>query len=303
MGDLTVADAELVLDSRAFLGEGPVWDDREGVLWWLDIFSGQLHRFDPLTGTDGIFDVGEQIGAVAPRRSSGLVLAAPQGFAGYEPKDAAHIAIAEVNHDPNTMRLNDGKCDRHGRFWAGSIAHNPISPTEVVPTPNSGRLYYLDVDQTVHNALEGVTVSNGMAWSSDDRTFYFIDSGTFSVDAFDFNLSTASLTNRRSVVSFLQSEGIPDGMCIDEDDAIWVAVSGRGQIHRYLPERTLDAVIDLPVSRVTSCSFGGTDLSDLYITTHSALMTEADRAAEPCSGGLYRCRPGVRGVATNDYAG
>jgi sugar lactone lactonase YvrE len=294
---------EIAVDAHAQLGEGPVWDERTRVLWWLDIFAGQLHALDSSGGIEQVFTVGEQIGAIAPRQSGGLVMATPRGFEYYEPFSADREVIATVDYDPQRLRLNDGKCDSRGRFWAGTIAHNADHPTEVHPEPGGSKLYCLQEDHSVSTHLEGVTVSNGMGWSSDDRYYYYVDTLAFRVDKFDFDVVKGEIANRRPFVTFNPGEALPDGLCVDEEDHIWVAISNKGEVHRYRPDGTLDLVVDVPGSRVTSCAFGGDDLGDLYITTHSALMTDDDRLADPHAGALYRCRPGVRGLPTFAYAG
>jgi sugar lactone lactonase YvrE len=296
-------EIEIAVDAHALIGEGPVWDATKGVLWWIDTFRHEIHTFDPATGGDTCIDIGAQIGALTLRTSGGLVLAMPEGFVAFDPDTETKEVLAKVDHDATAMRLNDGKCDRAGRFWAGSIAHNPTDPEKVAPVPGTARLYRLDVDGSAMAVLDGVTVSNGMGWSPDDDTFYYVDTVTFRLDAFDFDLKTGSLDNRRTLITVAPTEGLPDGMCVDEAGCIWLALSGAGQVRRYTPTGTLDRTIEVPVSRVTSCAFGGSDLDELYITSHSALMSEEDKAAEPSSGALFRCRPGTRGLPAHPFGG
>jgi sugar lactone lactonase YvrE len=296
-------DVDVAVDAHAFIGEGPVWDHRDNVLWWLDIFRHELHAFDPSTGLDRITDLGAQIGAIVLRESGGLVLAAPEGFIGLDPATGARSLIASVDHDPAAMRLNDGKCDRAGRFWAGSISHNPVDPEAVSAVAGTATLYRLDPNGDVVEVLDGVTVSNGMGWSPSDDTFYYVDTMTLRVDAFDYDLDSGAISNRRPLVTLSPNEGHPDGMCVDEDGCIWLALSGAGQIRRITPAGAVDRTVRLPLSRVTSCAFGGPTLDELYITSHSALMSDLDREAEPNAGALLRCVPGVRGLPSNPFAG
>jgi sugar lactone lactonase YvrE len=296
-------EIEVAVDAHACIGEGPVWDPDRRVLWWIDIFRHQVHAFDPATGADHSIDVGAQVGAVVLRASGGLVLAMPEGFVALDPDTGARQLLAEVDHDALRMRLNDGKCDSRGRFWAGSIAHNPTDPEAVVPEPGTATLYRLDPDGVVVAVLDGVTVSNGMGWSPADDTFYYVDTMTHRVDAFDYETASGEVGNRRPLVTLDPAEGHPDGMCVDEAGCIWLALSGAGQVRRYTPEGALDRSVDLPISRVTSCAFGGPGLEDLYITSHSALMSDEERAAEPSSGALMRFRPGVRGMRSNAFGG
>jgi sugar lactone lactonase YvrE len=294
---------EIAVDAHAFIGEGPVWDHRQNVLWWLDIFRHELHAFDPATGADQITDLGAQIGAVALRASGGLVLAAPEGYVAFDPATGARSVLATVEHDPSKMRLNDGKCDSRGRFWAGSIAHNAVDPEAVVPVVGAAKLYRLDPGADAVEVLDGVTVSNGMGWSPSDDTFYYVDTMTHGLDAFDYDADSGAISNRRTLVTLSPTEGHPDGMCVDEDGCIWLALSGASQIRRITPAGDLDRTLHLPLSRVTSCAFGGPELDELYITTHSALMSHLDRQAESTSGALLRCQPGVRGLPGNAFAG
>lgn len=282
---------ERVGEARAVLGEGPVWDERESVLWWLDIPGEQLHRYDPATGQDGAVDLGRQVGALVPRRSGGLVLATPEGFVGYDPATGAETLIAPAEQDDETTRMNDGKCDRQGRFWAGTMAYDF--------KPGAAAFYRLDPDGTVTQMLSRCTISNGLAWTADDRTMYYIDSPTGSVDAFDFDAEAGAISNRRPLVKISESDGLPDGMCIDAEGFLWVALYNGGAVHRYGPDGRLDGVLDIPTGQVTCCAFGGPDLGDLYITTASVDVSADDAAA----GGLYRCRPGVTGTPVNAFAG
>jgi sugar lactone lactonase YvrE len=290
---------EPVGDVRAQLGEGPVWDDRESVLWWLDIPGEALHRFDPATGIDTAQDLGQQTGALVPRATGGLVLATPDGFVAYEPTTGKRTLLASVEGDNAATRMNDGKCDRRGRFWAGTMAYDFAA--------GAGGFYCLEADadagHTVRQALAKVTISNGLAWSDDDSTLYYIDSPTGTVDAFDFDIERGEIANRRQVVKISEDDGLPDGMAIDAEGYLWVALFGGGAVHRYSPDGALDGVLEIPASKVTCCAFAGPDLGDLYITTSSLDMTDDELAAEPGAGLLYRCRPGVTGTPVNAYAG
>jgi sugar lactone lactonase YvrE len=294
---------EIAVDAHAFIGEGPVWDGDRGVLWWIDSFRNEIHSYAPTTGEDRTVDVGAQIGAVALRASGGLVAAMPEGLVAVDPDTGKQEVLATVDHDSTTMRLNDGKCDSRGRFWAGSVAHNPTDPVAVAPVPGMAKLYRFDPDGTVHAMLDGVTFSNGMGWSPGGDTFYYVDTMTHAVDAFDFDADAGSISNRRTLVSVLPTEGNPDGMCVDEDGCVWLTLSGAGQLRRITPTGELDRTLRVPISRVTSCAFGGPGLEDLYVTSHSALMSKIDTDAEPGSGALLRCTPGVRGLPTTSFAG
>jgi sugar lactone lactonase YvrE len=195
--------ADLVLDARATLGEGPVWDDRTGTLLWVDILQGLVHRYSPETQQDEVLAVGQPVGAVASRQRGGLVLAVRDGFALFDDRGFRLVSLVEA--DRPTNRMNDGKCDPTGRFLAGTM--------DVDAQPGRGALYRLDPDHSVTTLIRGVTISNGLAWSADHRTMYYIDSSIQGVDAFDYDLDSGRIkSNRRTVAQIPASFGMPDGM-------------------------------------------------------------------------------------------
>jgi len=285
--------AELFLDARAELGEGPVWDEETRRLLWVDILAGALHVTDPETGEDSVVEIGQELGAAAPRVGGGAVLAIRDGFALLDP-DGAIRTVAEVEADNPASRMNDGACDRAGRFWAGTMAF--------AETPGAGALYRLDADLTVTRMLDGLTVSNGVGWSPDDRTFYFADTPTGSVDAFDFDLGTGEIENRRRFASIDPGVGAPDGLTVDAEGFVWVALWGGSRVQRYAPDGRLDRELALPASQVTKPAFGGPTLSDLYVTTAWHGLDEAERARQPAAGGVFRLRPGAVGRPANRFA-
>lgn len=286
---------KLLVDAHADVGEGPFWHAREGVLYWVDIPPGLVHRYDPATGQDSVFHVGQTVGAARPRASGGLVLAVTDGFASLDTKTGKVEMLADAERDRPDMRMNDGACDSSGRFWAGTMPFNEHEPI--------GALYRLDADLHVNKMVEGVTISNGIAWSLDDRTMYYIDSATKGVDAFDYDAASGSISNRRRVATITVSGAVPDGMTIDSEGYLWVALWGGWGVHRFAPDGTLDRVIALPVAQVSACTFGGPDLQDLYVTSAARGRTAADLEKEPHAGGLFVCRPGVTGRPTHSFKG
>lgn len=265
-----------------------MWDARERVLWWVDIPKHELHRFDPATGAARAIAFDVPVTAVAPRRAGGLVAAVRDGFAIIE--GGALRTVAEVVAGPPS-RMNDGRVDPEGRFWAGT--------TESSPHARDGTLYRLDPDGSVHAVLTGVALSNGVDWSPDGTTMYHVDSLAFRVDAYRFDAGVP--VDRRALVAFPRSTDplvAPDGMCVDAEGYLWVAVWGGSAVRRFSPDGEQVGEIRLPVSLVTSCAFGGEDLGDLYVTTASE-----ERSDEPHAGGLFRCRPGVRGQAPHAFTG
>ncbi len=293
-GDINV---ELVLDAHARVAEGPVWDDVSGTLVWVDIMGNAVHRYDPARDRDKALDVGQPVGAAVLRRDgNGLVLALRDGFGVLDEKAGQVEMVAAVEADVPTNRMNDGKCDPAGRFWAGTMPFDPP------PGSARGALYRMDKDFQVTAVVSGVTLSNGMDWSPDGRHMYYIDSMTQGVDVFDFDAATGSLGQRQRLITVAPEEGLPDGMTVDAEGGLWVALHGSGSIRRYTPNGHVDRVVRVPPTMVTCCAFGGPDLTDLYITTMTFGMSEEARRAQPLAGAIFRCRPGVHGRPPHRFA-
>jgi len=283
---------DLVLDAKARLGEGPIWHARAGVLYWLDIENGEVHVFDPATGNDRMVNVGQQVGTIVPRARGGVMLAAAKGFASLDLATGALAIVA--NPEPGTgNRFNDGKCDPAGRFWAGTIGKT-----------GSANVYRLDADLRSHRMIEGITCSNGIAWSLDRRTMYYIDTPVSAVVAYDYDDATGAIANKRVAVAIPKEHGYPDGMTMDAEGMLWIGMWDGGAVKRWDPGtgRLLDA-IQLPADRVTACAFGGAKLDTLYITTAWTGLADAERARQPLAGGLFRCTPGVTGLPAPEFAG
>jgi sugar lactone lactonase YvrE len=290
-----VLTAELVLESRARIGECPVWDARIGRLAWIDILGPSVHLFDPSSGIDERFELDQHVGAVAPRASGGYVLALREGFATLDLERGIVEIIHEVGGRAPDVRLNDGRCDSSGRFWAGSVADDLRG--------GAAALYRLDPDHRAYVVRTGITISNGMDWSPDGRAMYYIDSASYTVDRYRFDDHAGSISDPDSLVRLSPDLGMPDGMAVDSEGYLWVAVFRGSAVHRYTPDGVLDTVVKLPVTLVTSCGFGGRNLDDLYITSAMDHLSPAERLAEPLAGSLFRCRPGVRGRPVHAYAG
>ncbi len=291
----TCIDADLVLDAQAELGEGPVWDVRAACLYFVDILKGRVHCYAPATEALRTYGVDQSVGALALTDSGDLVLAVRDGFARLDLRTGRVVMIAEVEPDRPDLRMNDGKCDRDGRFWAGTMALDERR--------GAGTLYRLDPSGRVDAILSGVTISNGLDWSDDDRHMYFIDSPTHSVDLFDFDRANGTISNRRSFAHIPPDQGIPDGLTLDADGGVWVSLWGGGAVHRYSPDGRLERIVRLPVTQPTSCAFGGLDLGDLYITTASIGLDPSERNRQPQAGGLFCCRAGTTGRPPHRFAG
>jgi sugar lactone lactonase YvrE len=288
--------ADLVVDARATLGEGPVWHPRKQQISWVDIEQGQLHIHELSGEPDHVYTIGCRVGAAVWRRSGGMVLATESGWISFDLQAGRGEKLADPeSHLPNN-RFNDGKCDPYGRFWAGTMSMRR--------EPRAGSLYVLEADHGVRRVLDQVTTSNGLDWSPDQSTMYYIDTPTMQVAAFDYDGPSGTIANRRTVVQFPAGVGRPDGMTVDAEGKLWIAHWDGGRVTRWDPRsgRLLDTV-HLPVSRVTSCAFGGSWLDELYITTARHGLDEATLAGEPHAGGLFAVCPGATGLPAHEFAG
>ncbi len=283
--------AELVLDARAELAEGPLWDMARHVLWWVDINAGRVHRFDPAAGSDRAFEIGVPVGCVALREDGALVVAASDSLRVLDPETGALEVMASFGPGPFARRCNDGKCDSWGRFWIGRVALDRAAGTgSLLRFGGSG----------FDEILRGLTIPNGLDWSADGRRMYFADSARPEIAVFDFDARTGTLVRGRPFVRLgaslaLPASAVPDGLAVDDEDCVWVAVWRGGCVLRFSPDGGLLGGVDLPVARVSSCAFGGDDLAELFITTAWEDATLDERAAEPAAGGIFRVRAGVRG--------
>jgi sugar lactone lactonase YvrE len=287
-----VLQAEVAIPAQCELAEGPVWDPRLGVLRWVDILAGHVHSVDPDTGERDWFDAGDPVGAVGLTSSDGLVLALVDRFGLYNGSEVTRFG--EFSADRSVVRFNDGKPDPWGSFWAGTMAWEEGAP--------GGALYRLAPDGTVTTMVTDVALSNGLDWSDDRRTFYFADSLSGGVDAFECDPETGVLGARRRFVTVPATGCLPDGLTLDSDGCLWVAVFGSGELRRYTPDGRLGTIVRLPARQVTSAAFGGPDLGTLYITTARENFTEADRRAEPHAGDIFACVPGVSGRPPNRFS-
>jgi sugar lactone lactonase YvrE len=280
---------ELALDARAELGEAPFWDADARVLVWVDIPAGIVHRTDPATGEDQTIHVGRSVGSAVPTTDGRLAVATDDGFSFVDASTAATEPIASIAAVPGVV-MNDGKTDPSGRYWAGTKDTEASRPL--------GSLYRLDADRTVTEMVGGVTLSNGLGWSPDARTMYFIDSTTYGIDAFDTDPASGAISSRRRLVDLPREWGLPDGMTVDADGFLWVAFWTGSAVRRLDPDGNLSATVELPVGLITSCAFGGPDLTDLYVTSARVGLSEERLRSEPTSGGLFRVRSSVSGLPT-----
>ena len=274
------------------LGECPRWSRDEGVLFWVDIEGNRFYRYRPTDGSVESFDTGLTVAALGLRASGGLVMATKNGFAFWNPQVQGLTFIADPEPGKPEARFNDGAADRQGRFWAGTLAPGATSS-----------LYRLDPDLTVHTMETGITVSNGIGWSLDDRTMYFTDTRRKTIYAYDFDPATGGIRNRRSLIHTLDEEGAPDGLTVDSEGFIWSARWGGWKLSRYDPSGKLEREIRLPVQYPTSCAFGGDRLDELYVTSARTRVSEDQIHARPFAGDLFRLRAGVSGLPEPKFAG
>lgn len=280
-------DIEIVLPGRTELGEGPLWDASRGCLWFVDIMRGLVHRLDPERGQDRVYEIGQPVSALAIARAGDLVCAVRDGFSRLDPDSGRVTPFVDVEKDQPRNRMNDGYVDARGRFWAGTMSMDGVR--------KAGGLYCLAPDGRVTQHLAGVTTSNGIDWSGDGRRMYYIDTGEPRIDLFDFDLERGAISNRRPFVEILPADGKPDGLVVDADDHVWVALWRGGQVRRYAPDGTLVLTAPLPTPLTTKPAFGGAGLGDLYVTSAFIQLSDAERARSAAGGGLFRWRPGVHG--------
>jgi sugar lactone lactonase YvrE len=292
----TPTEVTCVADVGLDVGESPIWSVAERCLYFVDIVERKLLRYRPSDSDLRITTLAEMATAVAPRRGSGLLVAGERDFARFDFEAGTRQPIAVVS-EPAGNRFNDGKCDRRGRFWAGTM-------DKVHWDAPAGTLYRFDGDGSVSVVLRGIRCSNGLGWSPDDQTFYYTESFAYVIHAFDHDPETGRLSNQRRFAALdLNSGAFPDGLTVDAEGGVWSAQPGYGRLVRYAPDGGIDRIVDMPVSRPTSCMFGGDDLGTLFVTSAHNSLTAAQRDEEPLAGGLFALRPGVAGLPEAPFAG
>jgi sugar lactone lactonase YvrE len=284
-----VAQAEQIPGTECYHGEGPCWADEWGGLRWVDMLSGDVLALDQRGGVTRTH-VGEVAAVIRPRASGGAVLALKDSFAVTDGDLSQLRTVATVSLEPG-VRLNEGGCDPDGRFYCGSMATDE--------TPQAGTFYCLDPDGSVRPVLDMVTISKGFDFSPDGTIAYYVDTRDQSIDIFDYS-ADKGLVNRRRWVDVPVEAGWPDGLTVDAEGGVWLALMGGSAVHHYSASGQLEEVIPLPVSQVTACTFGGTGLDTLYVTTS---QIGADIQAQPASGALFAVQPGVRGRPALTFAG
>jgi sugar lactone lactonase YvrE len=284
---------DAVTSIRAEVGEGPVWDDGERILWWVDLLAGFVHRTDPQTGETTTRRYGRPVGSVALRRGGGHVLADRDGFCLLAGDGSVDRQIAFL---PDGHRMNDAKVDPAGRFLAGSA--------EFGFAPQAGALHSLEPDGSRRVLLDGLTLPNGLGWSPDGDRFYLVDSEQGWLRSWSYDPGDGSLGPARDLVLFTRPGEVPDGLCVDAQGALWVAIWGGSRVERYSPDGDLLATLQLPVTQPSSCAFGGAGLITLFITSaHRGLAKGGTPIDGALDGALLATVPGASGVPTSFFEG
>jgi sugar lactone lactonase YvrE len=286
-------DIVCILDAKAELGEGTLWDPEAQVLWWVDIWGKAIHRTDPQTRKDEIFSTPKYVSCLGLRGKGGLVVTLADGFYFFDPVTGSFEHIIDPEEDKPETRFNDGKTDRQGRFWSGTVFEAPPRPTEYI-----GALYRLDADLSCHKMVEGIGSSNGLAFSPDSETMYFADSQRSYVWAFDFDAATGNIANRRVFIDFQSSGGCADGATVDAEGCYWSTLPESGRLCRFDPTGKLMRTIVLPTSIPTCCEFGGPNLDILFVTT-----ARLKKLGDATAGALFAIDVGVKGLTLPPFRG
>ncbi len=285
-----MAEAVCVSEVNCLLGESPIWSVDEQALYWIDVHNAMIHRLDPNSGETRNWPVETEIGSIGFADDGKLVAGTRMGFGAFDLETGTLDIIADPDCEKqwNTLRLNDGKVDRAGRYWCGSMEDPGHGP--------KGTLYRFDPDGEFHEFETGIQIPNAICWSPDDRVMYFADSMESQVRAYDYDIATGQISNRRVFCEVAQGEGLPDGATVDAEGYFWSARIFGGRIVRYAPDGSVERVVELPTPQITCCAFGGPNLDVLYVTTASLGMDRDALAADPLAGRTFAIDVGIRGL-------
>jgi len=289
-----MGEAVCVVDAQAVVGECPVWVPEENALYWVDIYKPALHRFDPASGATKSWPLPEPIGSFAMRKAGGIVAGLRSGFAFIDLDTGAIEIAASPEKDKPGNHLNDGRCDKRGRFWAGSAA---------LDRSRTAALYRFDPDRSCHFMVGDIAVSNGLAWSPDSKTMYHTNSPQRVVWAWDFDLDMGAISNRRVFAEPAPGEGYPDGAAVDAEGCYWSARFDAWRIVRHAPDGREIQVVKLPVQNPTMCAFGGDKLDTLYVTSATWRLSEEALRQQPHAGGVFALDIGIRGLPEPRFSG
>lgn len=289
-------EVQVVTSIQCECAENPLWDECNCAFYWTDIPAGRIYHLDPRDSSMRTYEFGEPVGSFAMRRQGGMIVAMASGFAFFDPATGAIQPIANPEAKITGNRFNDGKACPKGHFWAGTLATSLA--------PGAGSLYRLSTEGKVRKIMGGLTISNGMGWSPDHRTMYFIDSKPGTVYAFDYDDETGDVTNRRVIWKVPDAFGLPDGMTVDTEGMLWIAFYNGSCVRRWNPHtHEIMETISLPTKQITSCVFGGPNMNVLYITSASEDFTPEQRAADPMAGRIFAVEVHHRGKPLFHYEG
>ncbi|MEX2134519.1 MAG: SMP-30/gluconolactonase/LRE family protein [Acidimicrobiia bacterium] len=291
--ELLDSGGELIWEARAELGEGPIWDARTGSLLMVDITGGLVHRLNLEAQSVASLEVGSPVTSVIPRSGGGFVMTGKEELFAVDDAGRARVELARFPGVSDDGRMNDAGCDPDGRLLAGSMTHTGIDSA----------LYMVRPDLTVEQVLDDVGISNGLAWSSDGSWMYYIDSARGTIDRFSYDVASGRLGDRSVLAWIDPGFGAPDGMCVDVDDHLWVAVFGGGVVRHFDPDGLVIDELELPAPNVTSCCFGGPGYKDLFVTTARTGLTREQEEGKPLSGSVFRFTPPVGGREPVAFAG
>lgn len=287
-----VHTTKCLADVHALVGEGPVWLD--GRVFWVDIGGAKIFLTNCTTGVTEQYPVRSKIGAISPRRRGGFIAASYSGIYLLDSSFKQWTFACHPEKHIQGTRFNDGKCDSRGRFWVGSV--------DIEEKDRRGSLYVIHPDLRYERVLEGLFLSNGLDWSPDDSTFYLTDSFDRVIWAFDFQPDSGAISNRRIFAKVDETEGYPDGLCVDQAGFVWSARWNGARVVRYAPNGQVDSVWPIPTSKVAGCTFGGDDLRTLLVTTARVQLTSEELRSQPLAGGLFGIETTHRGRPVNYFA-
>jgi sugar lactone lactonase YvrE len=286
---MTPLPIDVVTPVQASLGESPLWDPEAQKLYWVDINNKLLHVHDSSGENDTTFEQACEIGSIGRARAGQLIAGRRDGFGFIDPATGDFTSLIDPETGKPANRMNDGKMDRAGRYWCGSMQ-------DPYPDEPAGALYKLSSDGACETMLERIRIPNALCWSPDNKTLYFADTRAATIWAFDFDLDAGAISDQRVFVDLSDQPGRPDGATVDADGCLWSAEYGGHRLVRYTPSGDVERVVDLPVANATCCAFGGPDFKTLYITTASQHLGPAELAKQPLAGALLACEPGVQGL-------
>lgn len=286
-----MTEVTIAFDADNHLGETPIWSERDAALWWINCENPpELHRWSPTTGKHQVWPMPKRIGGFVHKASGGLLVALADGLYDFDPESSA-LALRVSSPLPAQVKLHESHCDRQGRFWIGAYDHDFPANLQA----KGGCWFRLDGDRLT-KVIEGIAVANGLAFSPDGRTMYAADAPTRRVDAWDYDPATGEPSNRRVFIQLAEGEGFVDGATVDSEGGYWLANVAAGRLRRYLPDGTLDRIIELPFSNPTKPAFGGDGLKTLFVTSTKLTMACFMNPTLP-NGPVFAVQPGVSGVA------